>query len=160
MKGRTWMVAATLFGVAAVVAVVVAVAAKGSESVSAAEYETAVVQARDRLDSALSRIARPTSKEDLFNRIDDAGAVARTAGRRLDELSVDGELGEQNDELVRTLEDFSAELTGTADTFRDPAFSTTSDNIRTLNFPEWDKVNAVLGRLQDQGIDVQPLARH
>jgi hypothetical protein len=158
--GRLWMIAATLFGVAAVVAVVVAVAAKGSESVSTAEYETTVVQARDRLDSALSRIARPTSKEDLFNRIDDASAVARTAARRLDELTVDGELGKQNDELVRTLEAFSEELAGTAATFRDPAFSATSDNIKALSFPEWDKVNAILGRLQDLGVDVQPLARH
>lgn len=154
------MIAATLFGVAAVVAVIVAVVAKGSESVSTAEYETTVVQARDRLDAALARIATPTSKEDLFNRIDDASSVAGRAARRLDEVTVDGELGEQNDELVRTLNSFSAELSGTVDTLRDPTLSATSDNIESLSFKQWDRVNTILGRLQDQGIDVKPLARH
>ena len=158
---RNWLIGIGVLAVAVVVAAVAAVATRGGgEETSAAEYEVAVVEARDRVDFALNRIATPTSQEDLLNRIDDAGGVAKSAARNLDRLSVEGELGAENDRLVRTLEAFSAELTGTAATLRDPAFGDAADSVRTLSFNEWTRINAILKRLQNQGVDVELLGRH
>ncbi len=156
------MIAAALLAVAAAVAIVAAVAAKGSDPVSTAEYEGTVIEARDRVDTALGRIATPTSKEDLLNRIDEASIVVERAARNLDEVNPEGDLLEQrNNELVSILDAFADELSGTAATLRDPAFGSAADGVRSLSFEQWNAVNEILVKLKEQhGIDVEPLGRH
>ena len=55
---------------------------------------------------------------------------------------------------------FSDVLAGSAAQFKDPTFAGTLPGITSLSFPEWDKVNKVLAELNEQGIEVEQLARH
>jgi hypothetical protein len=61
---------------------------------------------------------------------------------------------------VRTLQKFSDSLAGTAAQFTDPSFAGTVTGITSLSFPEWDTANKILAELQEQGIQVEQLARH
>ena len=51
-------------------------------------------------------------------------------------------------------------LAGTSAQFEDPTFAGTVPGITTLSFPEWDKVNVVLAKLNKQGVTVEQLQRH
>ena len=149
------VVVAVAFGVAAAVILL-----SGSDTASRDDYQATVVNTRDRVDFAYARITKPTSTEDLIERIDDAGVVIGDTASDLDGAAVAEGFEDENEKLVRRLRAFSDVLLGTAAQFRDPTFAGTLPGITTLSFPEWDAVNVVLADLNEQGIEVEPLERH
>lgn len=150
-----------LVAVAVIAAVVVAVVAQGGgETSSAADYQAAVVNARDRVDFALERISKSRSPDELVSRINDASNIADATARELVEVDAPSELSAGNDRLVRTLRAFSDELAGTAGTLSDPSFAGSLAGLTSLSFKQWDALNRVFVELRSKGIRVQPLARH
>ena len=148
-------------GAAAAIAVAVAIAlGGGGGTTSKADYQATIVNARDRVDFALDRITKSRSAEDLITRIDEASETVGGVAGNLDKARVAEGFDDENDKLVRTLRALSDDLSGTAATLGDPSFAETLPGINSLSYPEWDKVNAILAGLEEQGIHVQPLARH
>jgi hypothetical protein len=156
------ILAAAVLGTLAVVAVVtVGIALGGGDgSTSKEKYQTEVINARDRVDFALTQITRARSPDELLSRIDEAANTIDGVAGSLGGVSAPKGLTDENDRLVRTLHALSDDLAGTADTLRDPTFSGALPGINSLSFPEWDEVNAILSDLEAHGIHVQPLARH
>jgi hypothetical protein len=158
-----WNVVILVAGVAIATAVAVAVvglALGGGGGTSREDYQTSVVNARDRIDFALERITRAETVDDLTGRIDEAAEVVDDTAGDLDGAGVADGFDDENNRLVRALHAFSSELAGTAATLRDPAFTDTLPLIRNLSFKQWEVVNRLLGDLKRQGIEVEPLARH
>ena len=152
-----------LIAVALVAAVAVAggiLLLGGDEASSRESYQSAVVNARDRVDFAYARIARSQSPEDLIERLDDASVVVGDTASDLDDAGAPEDLEQLNDRLVTALREFSDALAGTSAQFADPTFGGIVPGINSLGFPEWDKVNAVLADLNEQGVTVEQLARH
>jgi len=152
-----------LVAVAAVAAVAVAAGILllgGDEASSRESYQSAVVNARDRVDFAYARIARSQSPEDLIERLDDASVVVGDTASDLDDTGAPDDLQDLNDQLVTALRAFSDVLAGTSAQFEDPTFAGTVPGITSLSFPEWNKVNAVLAALKKRGVEVEQLARH
>ena len=155
------MLALVAVAVIAAIAVAVGVAAFSDNGPTSREsYQVVVVNARDRVDFAYARIAKSQSIDELIERIDEASVIVGDTASDLDDTGVPEGLDAQNEELVVALRAFSDVLAGTAAQFRDPTFAGTLPGITSLSFPEWDKVNAVLAELDEQGIEVEQLARH
>ena len=155
------MLALVAVAVVAAVAVAVGIAALGGgETTSRESYQAAVVNTRDRVDFAYARIARSPSIEELVVRIDEASVVVGDTASDLEDAGVPDGLEDENERLVKALRAFSDVLAGTAAQFRDPTFAGTLPGITSLSFPEWDAVNKVLAELNEQGIEVDQLARH
>ena len=151
--------------VAAVAALVAAAAllflGGGESSASKADYTATVVNAVDRVDFALVRITKSTSEDELIERIDEASAVVGAVAADLDDAGVAEGFESTHEELVDVARAFSDELAGTAEQFRDPTVGPTLlQNINSLGFESWDKMNGVLADLQEQGLDVEQLPRH
>jgi hypothetical protein len=134
--------------------------AKNDEPSSRAKYQESVVVVRDRIDFALARIGKSQSPEELVSRIDEASVTVGAGGEELADIDAPTELTKQNDKLVRTLQAFSDELAGTADTLRDPTFEPALHGLNSLSFKQWVVLNRVLGELQSAGVQVKVLARH
>lgn len=150
-----------LVAVAVLAAVVVAVVAKGGgERLSAADYQSEVVSARDRIDLALERISKSQSPDELVSRVNDASDIVDASASELEEVDAPSGLSAGNDKLVRTLRAFSVEMAGTAETLTDPAFAGTLAGLTSLSFKQWDALNLVFTELGRKGIQVKPLARH
>lgn len=143
---------------AGVAAVALAGCALGGASTE--DFEADVREARDRVDSALASVTRAESLEDLFDRMDDAARAVDAAAEDLDDARAPDELEDEADELVDAFHQLSVDLEATADTIRQPEFADVLPGTRGLSFESWTKANRVLGELREQGIDVQPLARH
>jgi ABC-type transporter Mla subunit MlaD len=158
-KGVLGVAALGALAVAAVV--IVGIALGGSKGTATRpEYRATVTNARDRVDFALERVTRSTSVDLLIQRLDEASTTVAGAADELDGADVAKGFGDENDELVNTLRDFSRSLVNTSETFSDPTFAGDIGAASSLSFPEWDKVNAILARLRKQGIRVPPLERH
>ena len=162
MKSRwSWAVIAGVTVAALVAAVVLGRAiAGGSEPSSRADYQVAVVTARDRVDFALGRLSRAKSLEELTTRMDEAAAVIDKTAGELDDTTAPADLESQNGRLVADLESLATDVQGIADQLRVPGFEDILRGSEGLNFPSWDKVNNVLVELRRLGIDVEPLSRH
>ena len=162
MKSRwSWAVIAGVTVAALVAAVVLGRAiAGGSEPSSRADYQVAVVTARDRVDFALGRLSRAKSLEELTTRMDEAAAVIDKTAGELDNTTAPADLESQNGRLVADLESLATDVQGIADQLRVPGFEDILRGSEGLNFPSWDKVNNVLVELRRLGIDVEPLSRH
>jgi hypothetical protein len=132
----------------------------GDASASRADYQATVVNARDRVDFALVRITRSTSTDELIERIDEAAAVIGKTASDVDGAGVAEGFEPQHERLVNTLRAFSNELASTAAQFRDPTFGGALAGINSLSFPQWDRLNLVLGDLKEQGLQVEQLPRH
>jgi methyl-accepting chemotaxis protein len=159
-KRRTWLVIAAV-AVAAVVVGVVGFALGGNDQPSSsAEYEAVVVQARDRVDFVLGRLSTAQSLEELLTRMDEAAKTIDAAAGDLDEVTPPDALEDEHGRLVSQLETLSVDIQGTVNQAREPGFETLLLGAKGLNFPSWDAINSILGDLQKQGIDVQPLSRH
>jgi len=160
----TWSTIGAVIAIAAaalVGAVVLGQAvAKNDEPSSRAKYQESVVVVRDRIDFALARIGKSQSPEELVSRIDEASVTVGAGGEELADIDAPTELTKQNDKLVRTLQAFSDELAGTADTLRDPTFEPALHGLNSLSFKQWVVLNRVLGELQSAGVQVKVLARH
>ena len=162
MKSRwSWAVIAGVTVAALVAAVVLGRAiAGGSEPSSRADYQVAVVTARDRVDFALGRLSKAKSLEELTTRMDEAAAVIDKTAGELDDTTAPADLESQNGRLVADLESLATDVQGIADQLRVPGFEDILRGSEGLNFPSWDKVNNVLVELRRLGIDVEPLSRH
>jgi hypothetical protein len=161
MGTRSGVLALVAVGVATAIAVVVAVLVlRDSGPTSREDYQAVVVNARDRVDFAYGRIAQSGSIEELIERIDEAGVVVGDAASDMDDEGAPDGLEDEHERLVDALNAFADVLASTAAQFRDPTFAGTLPGITSLSFPEWDAVNAVLADLDEQGIEVEQLARH
>lgn len=132
----------------------------GGGATSAEDYETAVVEARDRVDLALSRLSEATSEEDFLIRLEEASEAVEGAAANFADVSPPTEFEDESDRLVRHFRELAASLQGTADQARQTGFESMLRGVTGLNFESWDKANAVLRALRQQGVDVEPLARH
>lgn len=151
-------------GVAAAVLVAVTVTVTGcggsDDSPSVEEYRASVVETRDRVDSALARIQQATSEDDFLDRLEDTGTIIEDAADDFDDTGAPARFEDESERLVRHLQQLSEDLRGTADQARDLGFEKLLAGAVGLNFASWDKVNATLGELREQGVQVQPLRRH
>jgi len=148
--------------VAAVVAVAVVGIALGGGGSSASkdEYQETVVSARNQVEFALGKLAGVQSAEELLAELDQAAVVVDNTAASLDGAGVADGLEDDHEKLVEALRALSLEVSGTAATLRDPAFANTIPRLTSLSFPQWEVVNRILGDLDEQGINVEPLARH
>lgn len=149
-----------MIGVVAACACAFALAGCALGGASKEDFAADVREARDRVDSALASVTRAQSLEDLFDRMDDASRAVDAAADDLDDAGAPEDLQDEADELVDAFHQLSTDLEATADTIREPAFADVLPGTRGLSFESWTKANRVLGELREQGIDVQPLARH
>ena len=155
---KPWRV--VLPGLAAVLAATVLGCAGGGSTPSAAEYEESVVDTRNRVDSAMARIPLAESEEDFLDRLDAAGEDVEAAAGDFDDTGAPDRFEDESERLVLYLRQLSAALHGTAGQARDTGFDKLLSGAAGLNFESWDKVNAVLADLREQGVEVEPLARH
>ena len=156
-----WFVAAAVVAAVAIAVAVVGLALGGSGgTTSVAEYETAVVNSRDRIDFALGRLSRAQSVEELLERMDEAAAAIDGAAGDLDDEGSPDAFEDETEDLVRLLHTLADDVEGTADQARVPGFENLLFGAGGLNFESWDKINAIFAKLREQGIAVQPLTRH
>lgn len=132
----------------------------GGDSASSQEYEESVVETRDRVDSALARIPQAESEDDFLNRLDQAGTIIEDAAGELDDVEAPDQFADESERLVRYLRQLSTALQGTAEQARQLGYDQFLLGAQGLNFESWDKVNAVFADLREQGVEVEPLARH
>ena len=159
-----WRQVVVLVAVAAAAALAVAVIGValggGAGSASQDEYRETVVTARNQVEFALEKIAKPQSVEELLSQLDDAAVIVENAAGDLAGAAVADGFEDENDELSAALYALASELSGTAATLRDPAFAQALPRLTSLSFEQWEVVNRILGDLKEQGIDVEPLVRH
>lgn len=158
------MHAAVLVGVALASASAVAVASVvlggGGGTASKQEYESTIVDARDRVEFALRGISEQESIEGLVDELEQASIAVEDVATDLAAAGVADGFEKQNDRLVDALVGLSSELSGTAATIGGPSFTQALPHLTSLSFKQWTVVNRILGELKRKGIDVQQLARH
>lgn len=167
MSRRTQRLA-ILVGVAVVAAFVVAVAIRafnGPGTATKAEYQATIVNARNRVDYAYGRISTPAEtdqplQERVAERLDEASASIASTANDLDNAAVAPGFEDLNTQLVDKLREFSDALSNTAAQFRDPSFEGALSGLNSLGFTQWDDVNAILAKMNEQGLKVQALQRH
>ena len=159
-RGRTWVVVG-----AAAVAVIVAIAAVGcglggdDSATSQEDYQTAVVNSRDRVEFALGRLSKAQTLDEFLERMDEAAETIDDTAGDLDDVGAPSDLDDPHERLVDQLGQLAADIQGTADQARVPGFEDLLTGAQGLNFESWDEINAILAELRRQGIDVDPLAR-
>jgi hypothetical protein len=162
--GKRWNL--VLLGLVVVAAALAAVAILGfggggsGDTLSTAEYQTAVVNARDRVDFAFERVSQSSSEEELLQRMEESGAVISDAAGELDDVSPPEQFEDANKRLVRQMRQLSADLEGTAAQAREVGFESLLSGAAGLSFDSWDVINTILGELAEQGVEVEPLERH
>ncbi len=147
--------------VLAIVAVVAVGLALGDDKTSTtqADYQTAVVNTRDRVDFALGRLSKAQTLEELLDRMDEAAETIDDAAADLGDLAPPNELESPHERLVDQLGQLAVDVQSTADQARVPGFEDILSGAAGLNFESWNKINAILAELRRQGIEVEPLAR-
>ena len=151
--------AAVVVAAAAAVAVVGLALGGGGEATTKADYESAIVNTRDRVDFSLGRLSKAQSLEELLTRMDEAAETIDDAAADLDDLTPPDALEDQHRRLVQQLESLAGDVQGTADQARTPGFEDILSGAAGLDFPAWDEINSIFAELRRQGIDVQPLER-
>jgi len=141
-------------------AVALAAAGCGETTTSVEDFEDAVVTTRERVDFALERITKAQTKEEFLSRMDEAAVAIDAGARDVEETGAAEGFDDEADRLVSGLHALSTDLEATADQIRQPGFENLLSGVRGLSFESWVKVNRALGDLREQGIDVQPLAKH
>ena len=159
---RIRVTAMVAVGVAAAVAVAVVAFVLDGETgpTSRADYQAVVVNARDRVDFALERMTKSQSVDELTERLDEAADTVEDTANDLGDTGVAEGFEDETDKLVEGMHKFSGELAGTAATLRDPAFADVLAALSNLSFEQWVVVNRILTDLDEQGIQVEPLARY
>jgi hypothetical protein len=158
---RTWIAVAVVAVLVAGGVVLAGLALGGEDSQSsAAEYQVAAVQARDRVDFALGRLSKAQSLDELLERMDEAAAAIEEAAGALDENRPPETISDEHDRLVNQMETLSTDIQATADQARVPGFEDILFGAQGLNFDSWDAINAVLVKMKEQGVVVPPLSRH
>jgi hypothetical protein len=156
----SWFWVFSRLALAGIVLVGLAAGCGGSDQPSLAEYESSVVSARDRVDSALAIITQAQSLDELLDRMGDAALTIDRAADDVDETGAPQGFDDETEQLVDALHQLSTDLEGTAEQIRQPGFEDLLLGTRGLSFESWTKANRVLANLRTQGIEVRPLARH
>jgi hypothetical protein len=158
---RTWLAIAVVAVVVAggVVLAGLALGGGGGES-SAAEYQVAAVQTRDRVDFALGRLSKAQSLDELLERMDEAAAAIDNAAGELADKTPPEALADEHERLVEQLGALSDDVQGTADQARVPGFESILLGADGLNFESWDAINAEFVAMKAEGVVVPPLSRH
>lgn len=143
----------------ALAAVTILAGCGGSGEPSRAEYERAVVSARNTVDDALKDITSGVeTREQLADRLAEAAVFVERAADDLDETGSAKGFEDETRRLVQNLEQLSTDLTATAEQFRDVTFEQVFPHTRALQFESWTKANRILRDLRDRGLDVKPWA--
>ncbi len=159
-RGRTWVIVG-----AAVVAAILAIAVVGcglgedDSTTSQVEYQTAVINSRDRVEFALGRLSKAQSLDEFLERMDEAAETIDDTAGDLDDVGAPSDLASPHERLVEQLGQLATDIQGTADQARVPGFEDILQGADGLNFESWDEINAILAELRRQGIEVDPLAR-
>lgn len=148
-----------------VLAVALAVAAMaagcgGGGAMSKADYAAKVRNTRDRVDFALARITQAQSHDELLDRMTEAATFIDRAADDLDKAGAAKGFEDETKTLVAALRQLSTDLAATAEQAREPGFQDLLSGATGLSFESWTRANRALQRLRQEGIDVQPLARH
>jgi hypothetical protein len=148
--------------IAVLLGLVLAVAAGcgGDDEPTLAEYEEAVVQARDRTDYALARITRSKSMDELVERLTEGGVLIDAAAEDLEDEGAPEVFAKENEKLVTSLKALGNDVRLTGEQILQPGFEDLLLGARGLNFDNWDKVNIALASLIGDGIKVELLATH
>jgi hypothetical protein len=146
--------------VALAAAVLPAAGCGGDGGTSVEDYEDAVVTTRERVDSSLERVTQAQSLDELVERMNHAAIAINAGADDIDETGAPEEFKDETEQLVTGLRQLATDLEATGAQIREPGFTELLTGLRGLNFDSWTKVNSALGTLREQGIDVQPLARH
>ena len=156
-----WVVVAAVVAAVAIVVVVVGITLGDSDggTTSQEDYQAAVVSARDRTNFALGRLSRAQSVEELLERMDEAAATVNGAAGELEDEGAPAGLEDETGRLVKQLRTLSQDVKGTADQARVPGFEQILFGAGGLNFESWDRINAILAELREQGVLVPALER-
>jgi hypothetical protein len=127
---------------------------------STADYQAAVLNARDRTDFALGRLSRAQTADELLERMDEAAAAIDGAAGELSDGTPPAGFEDETDGLVKHLEALGRDIQGTADQARVPGFEELIFSGGGFDFESWDDINATLAMLRKQGVAVPPLSRH
>jgi len=127
---------------------------------SVQELEQSIVATRDRVDFALARITRASSKDELLERMDEAADTIDDAASDLEGVGTPKDYESDVGKLVDSLHQLAFDVQATADQIREPGFGDLLTGTRGLSFESWDKVNLALAGLIGKGIEVAPLERH
>ena len=157
---RRWQLLLAGAVLLAAVAVIVAIRGGDDASPSVKDYQASVVNTRDRVDFALGQLPEARSEDDFLARLDEAGSLIKEAADDFDDAGSPTRFEDASEELVRHLRQLSADVRGTAAQVRDIGFDKLLAGASGLNFPSWDKANATLAELREQGVDVKPIGRH
>jgi hypothetical protein len=149
-----------LLVVALAAAALLAAGCGGDGGTSVEDYEDAVVTTRERVDSSLERVTQAQSLDELVERMDQAAIAINAGADDIDETGAPEKFEDETERLVTGLRQLATDLEATGAQIREPGFTELLTGLRGLNFESWTKVNGALRTLREQGIDVQPLARH
>lgn len=157
-SSRTWaFVGAVAVVVVVAIAGVALVLGDDESETTQADYQTAVVNTRDRVEFALSRLPKAQSREELLDRMDEAAETIDDAAGDLGDHGSPSGLESPHERLVDQIAQLSVDIQGTADQARIPGFDILKD-ADGLDFESWDRINSILAELRRQGIEVDPLA--
>jgi hypothetical protein len=152
---------ALLLSVCGALVLLVAGCGGGGGNPTAGEYEQAVVNAVDRTDFALNRVTRSKSPDELVQRMGEASVTIDKAAAELDDLGAPTEFQQDNEKLVKALDDLGNDVGLTGEQLEDPSFldAFIGQSAQGFSFESWDRVNLALGRLIGGGLNVKTLQR-
>jgi hypothetical protein len=133
----------------------------GDDSPTVPEFQQSVVNTRDRVDFALSRITKAQSKEEWLNRMDEASAAISDASGEFEEAGAPEQFEDEADKLHTSLNQLAVDLQATAHDLQQPELGDAlGEGLQGLNFQSWDDANAALAAMIGDGIKVQLIGRH
>ena len=148
----------SLVALGAIVAVLIAAGCGGSKTASTDEYAQSVIDARDRVEFALTQITVGKGDvHDLIDRMETAADRIDEAASTLDDAGVAQGFEDETDKLVVAFHQLASALAGTAHDAGQPGMEGLLTGTNALQFPGWTQANRILNDLAGQGIDVQPI---
>jgi hypothetical protein len=152
---RRWL---SLLAALALAATALAGCAGGEDS--ADTFERDVIDARNTTDTAFARLRRPSSTQDLVQRLRTGSERIGAASELVAESDAPEELSEEQLRLATALTRLSDEFDAAANSIELVLDSGQEQPVQSLIFDNWDRVQAALNTLREQGVDVPPLRRN
>jgi hypothetical protein len=153
MPAKTFLALATLLAAAAAL-----LAGCGGSGASKEDFQSDMVEARNRVDEGLEQVTNATSVDDLLARLRIAAAEVRSAADDVDESEAPDGLDDEKNRFETTLRTFSEEIASTVTTLEN--LEGAAAETRGLDFDGWNQVQKDLQQLRKEGIQVPPLERH
>jgi hypothetical protein len=120
-------------------------------------FERDVVEARNAADTAFARLRRPSSMEDLVDRLRTGSERVATASETVAAADAPEELTDEQLRLTTSLTRLSREFEAAANSIQLVLDAGQEQPVQSLIFDNWDTVQAALNELRTQGVDVPPL---